>query len=308
MATLADHVARAGFAADAPLAVARIGRSLQIEALAAGHWPGGQAATLEDRFYAASLAKQVTGSAAAVLVREGALDPDQPIEAWLPDLPVWVHGVAPRQLAHHIAGLPAAGELEFRVAGDWSSAAAMTAFVDADTWWMPGERHAYSNIGYILLAQLVAAVSGMPFKDFVAEHLFRPLGLSGIGYTSELAAFPQTTLMGPSLPLTDGDGGLWCTAPAFARWLQCQNTDALGVGGIVEAAIRLNDGSVADYGWGIGLREHRGHPLFIHGGEWTGAVAKAVRCPAFGIGIVAMAAGAPFDAVDRLVGSLLNDN
>lgn len=307
MQPIADHVARAGFAAGTPVVVARIAHNFGIEAWAAGHWPDGRAVTVDDRFYAASLAKQVTGCATALLVRDGILDPDRPIETWLPEVTDWVHGATPRQLAHHIAGLPPAGELEARVAGDWTAAAALAALTEAESWWLPGERHVYSNIGYVLLAQVVAAASGIAFADFVEARLVRPLKLSGIGFEQGPSSFPQSALMGPSLPSTHGDGGLWSTAPAFAAWLQAQNADAFGVARIVESVARLNDGTVTDYGWGIGLREHRGYPLFIHGGEWPGAAAKAARSRDFGVGIVAMAAGAPIDTVNRLVASLLNE-
>lgn len=307
MRPLADHITRAGFAAGTPVVVARIVGNFDIEAYAAGCWPDGRAVTIDDRFYAASLAKQVTGCAAAVLVRDGVLDPDLPIETWLPEVMEWMRGVTPRHLAHHTAGLSPAGELEARISGDWTTSKALAAIAETSFWPLPGERHAYSNLGYIVLAEVVASASGMPFVDFVAEKLFNPLGVSGLGFTTEVRDFAQAALMGPSLPRTQGDGGLWCTAPAFAGWLRAQNADAFGVARIVESGTRLNDGTLGDYGWGVGLREHRGHPLFIHGGEWTGAAAKAVRSRYLGVGIVAMTAGGSIEAISRLVASLLDE-
>lgn len=304
---LADHVARAGFHAGTPVAVARI-TDTGIDALAAGTWPDGRRVTLEDRFYGASLAKQVTAAAAALLVRDGVLDPDQPIGHWLADLPDWVQPVTPSELAHHIAGLPGAGELEAHINGHWTEAVAMGALHETTTWFTPGERYSYSNIGYVLLAKVVAAAAGMPFAEFVSTRLFEPHGLAGIGFTSAIAGFAHTAGLGPQLPLTQGDGGLWTTAPAFAHWLGLQNANAFHLAAIIEAPGELHDGTIIDYGWGVGLRLHRGYPLYIHGGEWPGAVAKAVRCPAYGTGIVALAAGAPFEAIDRLVASLLNES
>lgn len=307
MLRLADHVARVGVAASTPIAVARVDRSGTVDAFASGTWPDGAAVAPDDRFYFASLAKQLTGAAAALLVSEGRLDPDQPIGPMLDELPEWAATITPRQLAHHIAGLPPAGELEPQAGGDWTEPAAMAALKRSSQRGFAGERYTYSNIGYILLARIVAIVGEMPFREFVETRLLAPYGLTDLGFTSEIDAFPQLPLMGAMRPLTQGDGGLWSSAPAFARWLHLLNTDRLGLAGLIEAPGHLADGTAVDYGWGVGLREHRGHPLFIHGGEWTGAVAKAVRCPALGIGIVAMAAGAPFDPVDGLVAALLND-
>lgn len=307
MRPLADHVARAGLAASMPVAAARLTEA-GIDALAVGNWPDGTPVTLDDRFYGASLSKQVAGAAAALLVRAGRLDPDEPIGLWLGDLPDWVGATTVRQLAHHIAGLPAAGELEARVVGDWTEASALAALRETGPSATPGSRYSYSNIGYVLLAQVVAAASGAPFATFVEERLFAPPALTGMGFAADITAFQQVAPMGPSLPLTHGDGGLWTTALAFAHWLQVMNTDAFGIADIVEANATPLDGNSGNYGWGIGLRQHRGHPLFIHGGEWPGAAAKAVRCPALGISIVALAAGAPFAMVDRLVASLLDES
>ena len=50
-----------------------------------------------DRFYSASLAKQITGAAAAVLVREGRLDPDLPVAHYLPNLPGWAEDITAHQ-------------------------------------------------------------------------------------------------------------------------------------------------------------------------------------------------------------------
>lgn len=261
-----------------------------------------------DRFYGASLAKQVTGAAVAILVRDGQLDPDRPVRRYLGELPEWAATITPRQLAHHLAGLPAAGELEALVSGDWTEdfvLGTLAALPGLSA--TPGTAYAYSNLGYVLLARIVERVSDQPFAAFVDSQLLAPLGIEGMGFAGDIAAFPQCAFMGPSLPLTHGDGGLWSNSQSFALWLHRQNADALGIAGIVETPGRLADGTQVPYGWGLGLRSHRGHRLLIHGGEWTGTVAKAVRCPALGIAVVAMAANCPFQALDRLVEIVLND-
>lgn len=308
MAALADHVERAGLAAGTPVAVACLRNGAALEVHAAGTWPSGRAAVAADRFYVASLAKQVTGAALALLVRDGIVDPDLPVSRWLGDLPGWVGAVTPRQLAHHVAGMPLAGDLESKLDGrNWTEAFALAALDDLKPDPAPpAARHAYSNVGYILLGRLIASATGQSLADFVEARMFRPHGLRGIHFERHVSGEPQIGLMGLSLPLSHGDGGLWSTAADFARWLQLLNADTLRIAGLVEVAGRLADGTRVDYGWGIGLREFRGHRLFIHGGEWKGAVAKAVRCPALGLGIIAMAAGAPFETLDALVASLLN--
>lgn len=308
MTPLATHVERAGLAPGTPVAVARSNRSGVIEEAVSGAWPNGRPVVASDRFYVASIAKQFTGAAAALLVREGRLDPDLPVASYLSALPAWSADITPRHLAHHIAGLPLAGEVEARAPGDWTEAfvgEALSGLCDLSA--PPGTTYAYSNLGYILLARVVAEVSGQPFDRFVATRLLEPLGIDGVSFPEEVAAQPQAALMGPGLPLTLGDGGLWSTARGMAHWLHQQNLDALGIASLVEARGRLIGGEEVAYGWGLGLRRHLDQPLLIHGGEWTGAVAKAVRSPALGLSVVAMAAGAPFEQLDRLIGAVLND-
>ncbi|KFC68709.1 Beta-lactamase [Devosia sp. LC5] len=308
MRPLASLVDSACFPTGTPLAVARCTASGVIEDIVAGSWPDGRAVERSDRFYGASLAKQLTGAAAAMLVRDGRFDPDQPVRRYLGELPEWAATITARQLAHHLAGLPAAGELEAVAPGDWTDdfvLGALAALPGLSA--PPGTGYAYSNIGYILLARIVERVSGQPFAAFVDSQLLAPLGVEGMGFASDIAAFPQRAVMGPRLPLTLGDGGLWSCGRSFALWLHLQNEDALGIAGIVETPGRLVDGSEVRYGWGLGLRTHRDHRLLIHGGEWTATVAKAVRCPALGIAVIAMAADCPFQTLDYLVQMALND-
>ena len=139
------------------------------------------------------------------------------------------------------------------------------------------------------------------------QRLFKALGLGGIGFLGQTAGQLHLALLGPSLPLSHGDGGLCSTARDLAQWLHLQNRDSLGIADLVTAPGELNDGTPVDYGWGLGLRRHRHRPLLIHGGEWPGAAAKAVRSPELDLAVVGMAAGAEFETLNRLVSAGLED-
>jgi CubicO group peptidase (beta-lactamase class C family) len=308
MSELAALLARASFATDTPLALARIDKNGVLEELASGTWPNDRPVATGDRFYAASLAKQVTGAALAVLVRDGRLDADAPLSRYLPDLPPWGFGVTARQLAHHVAGLPPAGEMEAQLS-DWSDANVLAAIAGiTELRHEPGETFSYSNLGYVLLAQIVAAIAGEPFEVFAQRRLFEPLNIDGIDFAgARIGEFAQLPALGPSLPTTVGDGGLWSTAGALARWLSAQNRDALGIASLVEKPARFRDGRDGDYGWGIGLREFLGEPLFVHGGSWTGAAATSLRSPSRGISVVAMAATAQGEELQALAHAMLSD-
>ena len=301
--SLQDLAAAAAITPGTPLAIASIDARGEAVEHVSGTWPNGQPVTPRDRFYAASLAKQVTGAAAALLVRDGQLDPDAPIARYLGGLPDWGREISARQLAHHTAGLPEAGIAEAAAQGDWTDDAALAYLSRLESLTAaPGTAYRYANLGYILLARVIAAVTGRDLAEFVADRLELP---EGMGFTNHIAGYAQSTSLGPRLPLSFGDGGLWTTAGAFARWLDTQTRDRQGIAPLVTEPAALRDGTTVPYGWGLGLRSFCGRPLYIHGGEWTGATAKAARCPSFGIAVVALASGPPIEAVSALVDTVL---
>lgn len=308
---LETMVAAVPFASDLPLAVAfRDGQGNVLDLLQ-GRWPGGSPVASGQKFYAASLTKQVTGAAIALLCSRDALDPSDRLGRFIPDLPTWAQEVTTLQLLGHTASFPPSGVLESQlVAASWTTAGAIEALRHApDPSALPGSRFSYSNVGYVCLAAIVECASGQDFASFTQQALFEPLGLTEmiIAHERDVPDFPQAATMGHSMPLSWGDGGLWATAPDFARWLERQNEDALHIALQVEAPARLNDGTVVDYGWGLGLRSHRNQPLFVHGGSWHGACCKAVRSRAFGVSIAVFAGNnAEQDNVGALVGMLLD--
>ena len=301
--SLQNLAATVGITPGTPLVIAFIGARGEAVEHVSGTWPNGQPVTPRDRFYAASLAKQVTGAAAALLVRDGQLDPDAPISRYVGGLPDWGREVTARQLAHHTAGLPEAGIAEAAAQGDWTEDAALAYLSRLESLpAAPGTTYRYANLGYILLARVIAAVTGRDFAEFVADRLELPEGME---FSNKIAGYAQSASLGQPLPLSFGDGGLWTTAGAFARWLDTQNRDRQGIAPLVTEPAALRDGTTVPYGWGLGLRSFRGRPLYIHGGEWAGATAKAVRCPSLGISIVVLASGPPIEAVSALVDTVL---
>lgn len=51
----------------------------------------------------------------------------------------------------------------------------------------PHQSWQYSNLHYITLAHIVSTLSGMPFDEYVTEHIFRPLGMNRTMYNFTLA-------------------------------------------------------------------------------------------------------------------------
>jgi CubicO group peptidase (beta-lactamase class C family) len=135
-----------------------------------------------------SMSKLVTGTAAMRLSDEGALDLDAPVSRYLPSSISAAGAHQPRvgQLLNHTAGL--ANPLPLR----WVRPAG--APVDDEHFIQrilrrygrprrpPGGHARYSNIGYLVLAEVIATVAGMPFEDYVSSAVLGPLGMTRTGY------------------------------------------------------------------------------------------------------------------------------
>jgi CubicO group peptidase (beta-lactamase class C family) len=129
----------------------------------------------------ASLTKVVgTTSALLQLVGEGRVGLDTPVVRYLP---AWqaagASAVTVRQLLTHSSGLPAWRAL-YKEAATADEALRHVYATGPDT--LPGVRTLYSDLGFILLGQLVERVSGMPLAAYDSARVFAPLGMRDTRY------------------------------------------------------------------------------------------------------------------------------
>ncbi|WP_447005164.1 serine hydrolase domain-containing protein [Saccharothrix isguenensis] len=108
----------------------------------------GTCGPVDRRFLLASVTKLVTAYAVLVAVEEGAVEWDQPAGP---------EGSTLRHLIAHTSGL---------------------AFDSHDLLAEPGTRRLYSNTGFQVLADSVEAATDIPFAEYLAEAVFRPLGMT----------------------------------------------------------------------------------------------------------------------------------
>jgi CubicO group peptidase (beta-lactamase class C family) len=265
--------------------------------------------------YAASLSKQITAACAALLVRDGDLDMNAPLSDWLPELPGWARTVRLRHLVHHTAALPDDTELANRETAaqshldftTQSRIAALAEFPALDG--VPGTRYAYSNAGYVCLALLVRRACGEPLPAFAQRRIFVPLAMTDTCFWSGPGPAPAQaaplTHVHPA-PLSLGDGGMWSTATDLLRWSQAFNADELGISTTLRTPGRLDDGTVLDYAWGLGVRSHAGHRVYSHGGGWPGICSKLAHLPDLNASVLAVALHDDTDHVVALVDDLLD--
>jgi serine-type D-Ala-D-Ala carboxypeptidase len=129
----------------------------------------------------ASLTKVVGLTTAAMLaVDAGRLELDQPVQHYVPAFQgAGKEVVTVRHLLTHSSGLPAWRAL-YREASTRAEAIALADSTPLDT--VPGARAVYSDIGAIVLTQVVEAALGEPIDRALASRVFGPLGLEHTRY------------------------------------------------------------------------------------------------------------------------------
>lgn len=136
----------------------------------------------ESRFQVASVTKAVTAAAALLLHEEGRLDLDAPVTRYLDEFPEGPGGAPTiRLLAGHLRGIrhyrSDERDANFFATHFENATEALTRFADDPYAGSPREKYLYSSYGYNLIAAVIERVVGHPYQEFVAERIFRPLGL-----------------------------------------------------------------------------------------------------------------------------------
>ncbi|MEM6725327.1 MAG: serine hydrolase domain-containing protein [Bacteroidota bacterium] len=139
----------------------------------------------QSMFNLASLSKQFTAAAIAILLKENRISLEDDIRTYVPSFPDYPTKVQLKHLIYMTSGINDYTYTERKNGTDWSSMhyfnidTAITAALDQEAlMYTPGTQWSYSNINFMLLTKVVEAVSKMPFADFVEQHLFQPTGMN----------------------------------------------------------------------------------------------------------------------------------
>lgn len=248
----------------------------------------GTAFDLDQAFDLASLSKQFTGLALAMLVADGTVDLDGDVREYLPELPVHDadRPIRVRDLAHMVSGLASYQDLLDDLAGKTNDDV-LAAVAKADLAFPTGSKYEYSNTDYNLLATLVArAAKAADFGSVARARIFRPLGLERTavqmaadqeiprrirGYKRSDGPSPWTRDTDDT-PGIVGDGSVFSTARDLIRY-----ESAIRDGEIPAAAAKVwmttgprapEEGARYALGWQ--LDELDGHERRQHSGAWNG--------------------------------------
>jgi CubicO group peptidase (beta-lactamase class C family) len=283
------------------LAVIRDGEVLYSRGYGMANLEHGISISPASVFYVGSVSKQFVAASIALLAEEGALDLDDDIRNYVPEIPEYDRPITIRHMIHHTSGLRDYLTLMALAGKSFADATSEEEVIDLlsrqqELNFSPGEEHLYSNSGYFLLAVIVKRTSGKSLREYAEEKIFAPLGMRHSHFHDDHTMFVTNRAEG-HLEQDDGDwgltrsrfalvgsGGLYTTVEDLYRWDQNFYDNRLGKGGSdfierLKTPGKLNDGEELDYAFGLNIGEYRGLDTVRHGGALGGYRSHLLRFP-----------------------------
>ena len=210
-------------------------------------------------FWIASQSKPITGAALMMLVDEGLVSVDDPVEKYLPEFRGQMvvaekdvehvllrrpsHPISVKNVLSHTSGLPFQSALEVPTLDLFPLGARVRSYAMTPLEFEPDSKYQYSNAGINTAARVIEVVARMPFERFLDERLFQPLGMTDTTFWPSEAqvariakaykpgagnqGLEETNISQLYYPLSDRSqrfpmpaGGLFSTAHDLARFYQ----------------------------------------------------------------------------------------
>ena len=224
---------------------------LSVESVGFADIAAGKVMKQDNIFWIASQSKPMTAVAVMMLVDDGKISLDDPIEKYLPEFRGQMvvaeknnehivlrkpkHPITVRETLNHTSGLPFKSAIEEPTLDGLSLSSAVRSYAMTPLLSEPGAVYRYSNAGINTAARLIEVVAKVKYEDFMQQKLFDPLGMKDTTFwpneaqslrvaksyrpdasKTNLAEFPISQLI---YPLTDRvhrfpmpAGGLFSTA------------------------------------------------------------------------------------------------
>ncbi|MHB0756574.1 serine hydrolase domain-containing protein [Polaribacter sp. M15] len=248
-----------------------------------------------------SIAKQFTAFGILLLEEQGKLSIKEPAFKYIDRLPRYPKGNPTiEQLLNQTSGIKEvdgiAGIADL-TRNDLLTQSQMMNFITKTESlnFKPGEYFQYTNSNYILLADIIAKVSGKSFADFMQEDVFEPFGMENtikktstytiiknraIGYVEDEGDFYKTHL---HAFIYNGDGQVLTTPRDMFKWyrgLQKVKNKHPELYKKMNTKAKLNNGNSIDYGLGVEFETHNNYQAFGFDGMILGGfVSKYLYFP-----------------------------
>jgi len=308
------------------LGIVKDGDVVYVEGFGEAELGGDREVTPQTLFHLASVNKTTVATALLQLVEQGKIDLDAPVTDFLPYFQMddeHYKNITIRQLLSHTSGMPnpdgAAFMAAFKVPEDDDEA--LERYVQGlstkSLLFVPGEAWEYSCVGFDVLGDVIAKVSGQSYEDYVQENIFTPLGMT---HTTSLledsdpelltsphvfeagevvisSVFPYSRIHGPCNNLYSNSEDMARYAMAHlnrgeldgARILPESVYDVMWSPYVATTWAEWLGSLYDNYGLGWFVGEAAGGPVIHHPGGDPGFHSHLVLLPEEGIAIVAMA-------------------
>jgi CubicO group peptidase (beta-lactamase class C family) len=209
-------------------------------------------------FWIASMSKPITAAALMILVDEGKVNLDDPVEKYLPEfkgqmfiaeqdaehvlLKKPAHPITVRNVLSHTSGMRFSSPLEQPTLDGLSLRDGVRSHALLPLQWEPDSKYQYSNAGINTAGRIIEVVAEKPYEAFLQERLFDPVGMPDTTFwpneqqvqrlakaykpNADKTGLEETTIGQLTYPLTDRKrhpmpaGGLFSTAADITRFCQ----------------------------------------------------------------------------------------
>jgi len=147
----------------------------------------------DSMFWIASQSKPITAAAFMILVDEGKVNVDDPVEKYLPEfkgqqvnistdpakpqLQPPAHPILVREVLSHTSGLDFKSALEAPTLDLLPLSERVASYAKMSLLFEPGTKSKYSNAGINTAGRIIEVVTGIPFEKFLEERIFKRLGM-----------------------------------------------------------------------------------------------------------------------------------
>ncbi|MEJ8569264.1 serine hydrolase domain-containing protein [Elongatibacter sediminis] len=245
--------------------------------------------TPEMVFGLASITKLFTALGAMMLVEEGALELDDEVVEFLPELEK-TKGVTIAHLLSHTSGMTGpVSEIPGYPADNFHRAITSRELIESyapyELKFQPGTQFQYSNEGVATLARIIEIVSGQTWEEFLQERIFRPVGMTSTHYAGHDRIIPMSVTgyteheeewkraRYTSFTRGFGMGALFSNVDDLYAWYEALLSGRLVSTETLAAMLTpypLTGGGHSRHGLGFVVTFANGHKLVGHGGSHIG--------------------------------------
>jgi D-alanyl-D-alanine carboxypeptidase len=278
------------------LAVVRDGQIIKARGYGLANIELNVAATRSTVYEIGSVTKQFTAMAIMMLVEDGKLSLEDKLTKYFPDAPEPWSRITIRHLLTHMGGIQNhvavpnylnvfQSNLNFE--SSLTRDELVKLFYKLPIEFAPGETWAYDNTGYYLLGIIIEQTSGKSYWQFLAERIFRPLGMSATQNTDQRPVVPNRAagyewiknnfenrhVLTPFVAFSAGS--LLSTVEDLAKWDAALYTERLLKKPSLTqlwTTATTRDARVAPYNYGFGwfIDSYHGHRFVQHSGGTPG--------------------------------------